>query len=113
MIAVLGAASPACAFRSSSASFSGSPESERLLDVFRSRCRHLVGLDARGDPAGDAPVRSLQEGALRGKIIQDDTNHFARPAKTPVLNGAPITTEIPIRRHFGSSFSIAVCSSNV
>jgi len=28
-----------------------------LLGVFRSRCRHLVGLDARGDPVGDARVR--------------------------------------------------------
>jgi tellurite resistance protein TehA-like permease len=28
-----------------------------LLGVFRSRCRHLLGLDARGDPAGDARVR--------------------------------------------------------
>ena len=28
-----------------------------MLGVFRSRRRHLVGLDARGDPAGDAPVR--------------------------------------------------------
>jgi hypothetical protein len=28
-----------------------------LLGVFRSRRRHLLGLDARGDPAGDARVR--------------------------------------------------------
>ena len=28
-----------------------------MLGVFRSRCRHRLGLDARGDPAGDAQLR--------------------------------------------------------